>query len=486
MTAPFFGKAQVSGHTDLDALWANAANAAVAATAAVATANAALAAVSGGALTVQNVNTNTVLTVADVLVRVDTSLGSITITLPASAGLGGQTVIVEKIDGTTNTVTVAAHAGDVMAGAGGGVWPLSAQWQSATFIGRSGGWDVSGSTGSAPLFGIVSITTNTTALARSINYRCDASGGAIALTLPPVTPATPGVPIAVVKIDASANGVTINGNGATINGSATLVLTAQWQGAILVPSGSAWDVIGFVPAGPTSLPPLALLLVSTSTVVARGGIEVRADATGGAFPVTLPAAASVLGQLVAVAKIDSAAHNVTITGAGGDTINGSATLALTAQWSSALLVARTGGWDVLAQNTPGGVATITTGTWTPTDASGASLAITANGCNWWRIGSGSGSMVLLQGILTFPSTADTSSVVIAGIPVAAAVGNGQQPMGAAYGATGTVIPMTASINFGTANGSQLTFVGALSGHAGQLTNANLSTAAVQFSLAYVT
>ena len=95
-------------------------------------------------------------------------------------------------------------------------------------------------------------------------------------------------------------------------------------------------------------------------------------------------------------------------------------------------------------------------------------------------------MVLLQGILTFPSTADTSSVVIAGIPVAAAVGNGQQPMGAAYGATGTVIPMTASINFGTANGSQLTFVGALSGHAGQLTNANLSTAAVQFSLAYVT
>lgn len=51
------------------------------------------------------------------------------------------------------------------------------------------------------------------------------------------------------------------------------------------------------------------------------------------------------------------------------------------------------------------------GTWTPTDASGAGLSLTATG-TYTRIG----RMVMAQFSIAYPSTANTSSTVISGLP----------------------------------------------------------------------
>lgn len=63
-----------------------------------------------------------------------------------------------------------------------------------------------------------------------------------------------------------------------------------------------------------------------------------ADATGGAFAVTLPAASAAAGKTLEVKKIDSSANAVTVTRAGSDTIDGATTYALSAQYQSVTLV----------------------------------------------------------------------------------------------------------------------------------------------------
>ena len=54
------------------------------------------------------------------------------------------------------------------------------------------------------------------------------------------------------------------------------------------------------------------------------------------------------------------------------------------------------------------------GTWVPTDASGASLAITGSAFRYTKIG----RAVTIQGTITYPTTADTTAGRIGGIPFA--------------------------------------------------------------------
>lgn len=54
------------------------------------------------------------------------------------------------------------------------------------------------------------------------------------------------------------------------------------------------------------------------------------------------------------------------------------------------------------------------GTWVPTDASGAGLAITSSACRYTKIG----RAVTIQGTITYPTTANTTASRIAGIPFA--------------------------------------------------------------------
>ncbi|MGJ0510257.1 MAG: hypothetical protein ACR652_24695 [Methylocystis sp.] len=69
---------------------------------------------------------------------------------------------------------------------------------------------------------------------------CDATSAGFTLSLPPVIQAK-GMTFLVVKVDSSANAVTLDGNGSeTINGATTQALSAQWAQAQLYCDGSQW------------------------------------------------------------------------------------------------------------------------------------------------------------------------------------------------------------------------------------------------------
>jgi hypothetical protein len=69
----------------------------------------------------------------------------------------------------------------------------------------------------------------------------DATSGNLTITLPAVATAGAGFNLAVVKIDASANTVTVDGDGSeTINGATTQVISSQYGQLELVTNGTVW------------------------------------------------------------------------------------------------------------------------------------------------------------------------------------------------------------------------------------------------------
>lgn len=81
-----------------------------------------------------------------------------------------------------------------------------------------------------------------------------------------------------------------------------------------------------------------IVTVTTAYTIISNVFYVRADATAGAFAVTLPAALNLQGRQILIKKIDSSANAITVTAAGSDTIEGAATSSLAAQWNKTLLI----------------------------------------------------------------------------------------------------------------------------------------------------
>lgn len=72
--------------------------------------------------------------------------------------------------------------------------------------------------------------------------RCDASGGAFTITLPPAAGLS-GFDLYIIKVDGSGNAVTVDGNGSeTINLSVTFILGAH-DAIHIVCDGSNWDIM---------------------------------------------------------------------------------------------------------------------------------------------------------------------------------------------------------------------------------------------------
>lgn len=91
-----------------------------------------------------------------------------------------------------------------------------------------------------------SLITTTTALSVAANVfmvRVDATGGPVTITLP-VANGNEGRQIAIKKVDASVNAVTVDGHAAeTIDGAATFSLPTQYDTVVIYCNGSGWDVI---------------------------------------------------------------------------------------------------------------------------------------------------------------------------------------------------------------------------------------------------
>jgi len=75
---------------------------------------------------------------------------------------------------------------------------------------------------------------------------------------------------------------------------------------------------------------------------------VRGNATGGIFTITLPPALGNEGRPLVIKKIDSSGNAITIAAAGSDTIEGSATKSLAAQWDKYHLISNgVDTWEIM-------------------------------------------------------------------------------------------------------------------------------------------
>ena len=88
-----------------------------------------------------------------------------------------------------------------------------------------------------------SVTTTGTEVSGDYLLLCDATGGAITMTLPAAA-LVPGRIYAFKRINAGANTVTVDGYGAeTIDGVATHVMTPQWNSLLIMTNGVAWFIL---------------------------------------------------------------------------------------------------------------------------------------------------------------------------------------------------------------------------------------------------
>ena len=94
--------------------------------------------------------------------------------------------------------------------------------------------------------GIVAKTVNYTVTANDGVIECDATTGAITLTLPAVSGAVAGTTYTLKKTDSSANAVIFDGNASeTIDGATTVQTTTQWSSITIIrnTAGTAWLTI---------------------------------------------------------------------------------------------------------------------------------------------------------------------------------------------------------------------------------------------------
>lgn len=176
------------------------------------------------------------------------------------------------------------------------------------------------------------------------------------VTLPVITTAVLGQLYAFERADASTNTATIQIDAGQvglqdIDGASAVTLDAQhdwvWLLAVYddVSLRYCWRVVARKRANPLTALPLAAK-TAAATITDRDGV-VTGDATGGPFTLTLPTAVGRRGRLVVCKKLDASVNAVTVDGAGTETIDGAATVALTTQWQVVRLLSDGTNWLVL-------------------------------------------------------------------------------------------------------------------------------------------
>lgn len=154
---------------------------------------------------------------------------------------------------------------------------------------------------------------------------------------------------------ADTGGKLITGSGVTLDNSEQMEF-----GGGRVRNAGVVEVLG----SPPPTPAVGMLWYDTSGSAGVGGVVaittktgtytaantdtvILCDASGGAFTVTLPAAADNTGKVFYLKKIDSSANAVTIDGNGAETIDDATTLVLSGQYDAAMLVSDGAEWWIL-------------------------------------------------------------------------------------------------------------------------------------------
>lgn len=207
--------------------------------------------------------------------------------------------------------------------------------------------------------------------------------------------------------------------------------------------------------------------------------QLNAKTSSTVVPSTAPSAGQILvGNAGGTAYAPvSASGDFTLASTGAATlangfINSLTTVTLASGDSLAIADASDSGNKKKALVSDIGAAIAVSGTWTPTDASGAGLTLTVNSAVYVRIG----ALVFVQAYITYPSTANGSQAKIGGLPIAVAA----DKYGTAEIGTDATIAAFMSFRAGSSEVWPL-----LNSASGNVTNANLSTKYVTFSGFYI-
>lgn len=87
--------------------------------------------------------------------------------------------------------------------------------------------------------------------------------------------------------------------------------------------------------------------ISSNTTITNDYYMVNVNASSGAVTITLPTAVNIAGQVFVVRKSDSSSNAVIIDGNGSETINGNATVSLTVQYTSYMIMSDGAGWMII-------------------------------------------------------------------------------------------------------------------------------------------
>jgi hypothetical protein len=90
-----------------------------------------------------------------------------------------------------------------------------------------------------------------------------------------------------------------------------------------------------------------IVSVSATYAALTSDSVIIADATGGAFTVTLPSAASTTGQVYDIKRINSGGNKVTVAASGGAMIDGAASVQLTIQYENISMISDGTDWHIL-------------------------------------------------------------------------------------------------------------------------------------------
>lgn len=197
-------------------------------------------------------------------------------------------------------------------------------------------------------------STTTTTLSKNTTYAvvigdrnktilADATSAGFTINLPAAATVGNRFRIWIKKIDTTTNIVTIDGNASeTIDGQTTFDLSDYNDFVGLQCDGSNWKLIssqirGTIIAKSTAYP----VVLNDNTKL------VLADASGGAFNITLPALSSVgAGFSITVKKTDATSNGITMVTPGAETIDGNATFIIATQNNSYTFVTDRTNWYV--------------------------------------------------------------------------------------------------------------------------------------------
>lgn len=262
-----------------------------------------------------SVAVNTLVTSTNCFIDVDASGANRTITLPSAATLtSGFTYIIRKLDSSNNTVIVDPNSTQTIDGVT--TYTLTKQYETLTIVSNGTNWDI-WSAYNNQLY--VAQTATFTVGPRDTVISVSTAAGAVTANLPTAV-GIAGREITIKKTTNDANFLTLDGSGSeTIEGVSTYIITSIGE-VTIYSNGANWLVKSESFGGY-----ITRTTTYTTTITDR---KVTANASGGAFTITLIAASSVAGERVMFRKIGTDTNLVTLDANSSETIDGAATLGL--------------------------------------------------------------------------------------------------------------------------------------------------------------